>query len=106
LGGEEFNDTLLSFNLPVVTRTIMTLASVGIVTSAILSMALLPPKPAWFKPRHYVYYVIQWALLPVTMIVFGAFPAIDAQTRLLLGGKARLDFWITPKTRKGEEKTA
>lgn len=100
LGGDAFRDTLLSFNLPNITRLIMTFASVGIVTSAILSMALLPSRPEWFKPRHNVFYVIQWVLLPVTMIVFGAFPAIDAQTRLALGGRFRLDFWITPKMRR------
>lgn len=100
LGGEEFRGTLLSFNLPNITRIIMTFASVGIVTSAMLSMALLPSRPEWFKPRHNIFYIIQWLLLPLTMIIFGAFPAIDAQTRLALGGRFRLDFWITPKMRK------
>jgi hypothetical protein len=99
LGGDKFNDTLLSFNLPIITRTIMLFASVGIVTSAIMGMILLPPKPDWFRKRHYLLYIIQWALLPLSMIVFGAFPAIDAQTRLMLGGKFKLGFWVTPKIR-------
>lgn len=100
LGGENFNDTLLSFNLPSITRIIMTFASIGIVSSAVLGMALLPERPEWFKFRHKVLYVIQWALLPFTMIIFGAIPAIEAQTRLALGGKFRLGFWVTPKSRK------
>lgn len=99
LGGEVFNKTLLSFNLPNITRTIMTFASVGIVSSAVLGMVLLPSRPEWFKFRHKIFYVIQWALLPLSMIVFGAFPAIEAQTRLALGGKFRLGFWVTPKAR-------
>lgn len=106
LGGEAFNDTLLSFNLPNITRIIMTFASIGIVSSAILGMALLPPKPVWFKAKHNIYYVIQWILLPLSMIILGAFPAIEAQTRLALGGKYRIDhkgFWVTPKGRKGGE---
>ena len=99
VGGEEFNLTTLSFNLPQVTRTLMTLATLGIASSAILSIILLPPKPEWFKTRHYILYFIQWLLMPATLIIFGALPAIEAQTRLMLGGKLRLGFWVTPKIR-------
>ena len=99
LGGEAFNDTLLSFNLPNITRIIMTFASFGIISSAVLGMILLPPHPDWFRFRHKILYVVQWALLPFSMIVFGAIPALEAQTRLMLGGKFRLGFWVTPKER-------
>jgi len=99
LGGAHFNYTLLSYSLPRITRTIMSLAMLGIVSSAILSILLLPPKPSGFKIRDYFWYFVQWALMPVTLIVFGAFPGLEAQTRLMLGGRARLGFWITPKGR-------
>ncbi|HDO23702.1 MAG TPA: glycosyltransferase family 2 protein, partial [bacterium] len=45
LGGQEFNTTLLSYNLPRVTRDLMTLAMLGLVMSAIISTKLLPPRP-------------------------------------------------------------
>jgi len=99
LGGTNFNFTLLSYNLPQITRWIMTLAMVGIITSAVLSIILLPPKPNWFKKRHYLLYFFQWLLMPITLIIFGAFPGLEAQTRLMLGGKFRLGFWFTPKHR-------
>lgn len=99
IGGENFNLTMLSFNLPQITKTLMTLTTLGIASSAILSVMLLPPKPEWFKTRHYVFYFIQWLLMPITLIVFGAFPAIESQTRLMFGGKLRLGFWATPKIR-------
>jgi len=99
LGGALFRVSVLSFNLPRVTRTIMTLAMIGIVSSAVLSIILLPPKPTWFKRRHYVLYAFQWILSPLTLIIFGALPALEAQTRLMIGGKARLGFWVTPKFR-------
>jgi len=100
LGGQHFNLTYLSYNLPQITRGIMTLAMIGVITSAILSIILLPPKPIWFKKRHYFLYFFQWILMPLTLILFGAFPGFDSQTRLMLGGKFRLGFWFTPKHRK------
>ena len=100
LGGTEFNATLLSYNLPRTTSTLMTILNVGIALSATLSTMLLPPKPAWFKKRHYAVYILQWILTPLILLAFSAIPAIEAQTRLMLGGKFRLGFWVTPKTRQ------
>lgn len=99
LGGHAFNVTILSHNLPIITRWIMTFAMLGIATSSVLSIILLPPKPDWFQIWHYPLYLIQWALMPITLIIFGAFPGLEAQTRLMLGGRFRLGFWVTPKQR-------
>ncbi len=99
LGGSGFSFTLLSHNLPQITRFIMTISMMGIATSAILSIILLPPRPQWFKIWHYLLYFFQWLLMPMTLILFGAIPGLEAQTRLLLGGRFRLGFWVTPKNR-------
>ena len=101
LGGDNFSVTILSHNLPRITGSIMIFANIGIVSSAILSVVLLPPKPTWFRPWHYALYLLEWALMPLLFIFFASFPAIEAQTRLMLGGRWRLGFWVTPKTRKG-----
>lgn len=99
LGGKEFNSTMISYNLPKLTGFIVQLSMFGVITSAILAIILLPPKPPEFKKWHYIFYIIQWFLLPITLIIFGSIPALEAQTRLMLGGKFRLGFWVTPKTR-------
>ena len=98
LGGRDFNNLVLAYNLPAITRTIMTFAMVGLVTSAIISMQLLPPRPPHYGKLRTASMVIQWILVPFTIIVFGAIPALDAQTRLMLG--KYMGFWITPKHRK------
>jgi len=105
LGGSIFNTTAISYNLPRITRFLMTLAMTGLVGSAIISTALLPPVPAKYKKTSWarLSMVFQWLLVPVTIIVFGAFPGLDAQTRLMLGGKWRLGFWVTPKHRRRQE---
>ena len=102
LGGEDFHLTVLSYNLPRITGSIMIFANIGIASSAILSVILLPPKPDWFRPRHYIYFVLQWIFMPISFIFFGSLPSIEAQLRLMLGGRFRLGFWVTPKMRRSE----
>ena len=99
LGGEAFRTTLFSYNLPRVTGWLVNLASIGIATSALLSIVLLPPKrPEGFGKHRVFLYFLQWILMPFTFIVFGSIPALEAQTRLMLGGRFRLGFWKTPKS--------
>jgi cellulose synthase/poly-beta-1,6-N-acetylglucosamine synthase-like glycosyltransferase len=102
LGGQKFNFSVLSFNLPILTSQIMTFSMAGMLVSAILSTMLLPP-----VPREMKWYVrimkkstvfLQWLFLPVTLILFGSFPALDAQIRLMLG--KYMGFWVTEKVRK------
>ncbi len=98
IGRGIFSETLLSYNLPYITRLIMTLAMVGLVVTAIIAINLLPPRPPYYGRFKYVFMVLQWLLLPINMILFGAIPALDAQTRLAFG--KYLGFWSTPKVRK------
>ncbi len=100
LGGSVFTTTVLSYNLPKFLGLLMNVSVFGLAASALFSTVLLPPKPAWFKKRHYVLYFAQWFLVPVVIIFWSGLPALEAQTRMMLGGKFRLGFWLTPKTRK------
>ena len=97
LGGQKFNETMLSYNLPQITRILMTLAMIGIFSSAVYSTILLPPRPTSHPWRKYFYMIFQWAMLPFTIIFFGAIPGLDAQTRLMIG--KYMGFWVTPKER-------
>jgi len=95
LGGDSFNITVLSYNLPRVTRFLMTIAMIGLVGSAIYSTLLLPKRPKGQGIIKYLGMIIQWILIPFTILVFGALPGLEAQTRLLLG--KYMGFWVTPK---------
>ncbi len=99
LGGRHFGHSILSYNLPHITRDIVTLSMVGVASSAVLSLFLLPEKPGGRTGADYAIFVLQWVLMPLTLTIFGAFPGLEAQTRLMLGGKWRLGFWVTPKGR-------
>lgn len=98
LGGDEFRSTVLSYNLPIVTRNMMLLAMSGLIISAIISMTFLPKRPEGKGQHRYLFMLLQWALIPITMTVLGAFPGLDAQTRLLFG--KYMGFWVTPKHRE------
>jgi len=98
LGGVKFNFTLLSFNLPILTGRIMTLSLAGMVVSAILSTLLLPKLPEGVSKWKKTSVFLQWIFLPITLIVFGSLPALDAQIRLMLG--KYMGFWVTEKVRK------
>jgi hypothetical protein len=97
-GGEKFNFTILSFNLPIFTSRIMTIALVGVMVSAILSAMLLPDVPKSVNRAKKITIFLQWIFLPIILIVFGSFPALEAQVRLMLG--KHMGFWVTEKMRK------
>ncbi len=98
LGGHDFNSTVLSYNLPIITRNLMNLAMFGLILSAVISFTLLPPPPKNVRIHHKLFMILQWLLVPFTITVFGALPALDAQTRLMFG--KYMGFWVTPKHRK------
>ena len=97
IGRGRFSETLLSYNLPYITRLIMTLAMVGLIFTAIIAINLLPPRPPHYGRFKYIWMILQWFLFPINMILFGSIPALDAQTRLMFG--KYLGFWNTPKSR-------
>jgi len=99
LGGRDFGQTMLAYNLPVYVSRVLTFGMLGLVASGVLSISLLPPRPPSQKKERYASFFLEWFLLPLVMIFFTSLPALDAQTRLMLG--KYMGFWTTPKTRKG-----
>lgn len=97
LGSYEFKKTVLSYQLPQITGLLMNISLIGIFISAYLSVVLLAPKLKDFPSRYYFLYFVQWFLLPLTFILFSSLPALEALTRMMLGGKFKLGFWRTPK---------
>ncbi|MBI5465802.1 MAG: glycosyltransferase family 2 protein [Candidatus Kerfeldbacteria bacterium] len=103
LANDNVKSTMIAHNSPQALKWLMTMAMVGLLFSAILSTVLLPPKP---REHHWVKYgamLLQWLLFPFCMIIFGAIPATDAQTRLMLG--KYLGFWVTEKQREPKPAT-
>jgi len=89
--------SVVSQNAPIILEWLMNIAMLGLIINAIISTIVLPQKPANKSWLYYPIMIIQWILFPITMIFFGSMPATDAQTRLMLGGKFKLNFWVTEK---------
>lgn len=101
LGGSEFRDSVLSYNLPHITQILMTIATGGLILSVIISTNLLPVRPKYIQQKKWLWIplTLQWIFVPFTIIIFGSIPGIHTQTRLMLG-KYVGEFWVTPKYRK------
>ncbi len=98
-GGDAFNESVLAHNLPTFTRFLMSLALIGLVVSMFLSFLIMPPRPKRYSRKKYFAMLFQWVLAPFIAPFLGAAPAVDAQTRLMLG-KYFGSFWVTPKNKK------
>ena len=98
LGGNEFSGSVLAHNLPRVTQIIMTLAMIGLLSSAVVSLLILPPRHPHAPRVPLAWMFLQWLTIPLVTVVLGSIPAIEAQTRLALGN--RLGFWPTPKHKR------
>lgn len=99
IGGEEFNQSVMAHNLPMLTRYLMTLALIGLIVSMSLSFLLMPPRPKKYSKWRNLYMLLQWILVPIIAPFLGSMPSIDSQTRIMLG-KYFGEFWVTEKSRK------
>lgn len=92
-----FSDTVLAYNFPQVASRLLTLAMVGLISAVCVATLLLPPLANRRQQQKLL--LIEWLLIPIvspfTSLLFGAIPALDSQTRLMLG--KYLEFRVTKK---------
>lgn len=82
-------------NAPFTLERMMQFATVGMFVSGGMSFLFLPKRPKDFPWYRWLVMLVQWMVLPVTFIVFSSLPALDAQTRFMLG--KYLGFNVTKK---------
>jgi hypothetical protein len=101
-GGGLFRQTAIGYNLPSVAASLFRVSLFTIFVCMFISIKLLPPRPKDVKPQKRIIMFVQWLFSPVVCALLGSTPAIDAQTRLMLG--KYMHFYVTPKSRKQTEK--
>ncbi|OIO20232.1 MAG: hypothetical protein COY69_03270 [Candidatus Magasanikbacteria bacterium CG_4_10_14_0_8_um_filter_32_14] len=98
LADDSIRQSVIFLNAPHMLEKLMSLAMVGLFLSAFFSLPLLP-KPKKVQPKYlYIIMLLQWALLPLSMIFVSAIPSIEAVTRLMFG--KYLGFDVSQKKRK------
>jgi len=91
----KFFQTSLGYNLPKFSRLILTTCLLSLAVIIFLDAKLRPKYkreiPLWKK----IIYLVQWILMPAASLFMSVLPALDAQTKLLVG--KRLEYRVTEK---------
>ncbi len=98
LGGAFFSQMAIGYNLPKITGLLLNFTLVTSLAWIILSRTILPPRPKGISWMKNVVMILEWITVPFIILVLGSTPALDAQTRLMLG--KYMEFNPTEKIKK------
>lgn len=78
--------------------TMLLLMPLGLIVSSVVSILMLPPRPAHRSRWNRLKFAAEWLALPLVLPLFVCWPAIDAQTRLIF--RRYMGFRVTVKARR------
>jgi hypothetical protein len=91
-----FKQTALSYNLPKISQFILTTCLIFLLIMIIIDRTLRPKMPKQDVSRwFFVLELAQWVLMPIAALFMSVLPAVESQTRLMIG--KRLEYRITEK---------
>ena len=76
---------MVVYNLPNIVSVVETIASIGLLVTVLVSLRMLPKRPAKYRKGKSIFMIIQWILMPITSVLYQSIAAFYAQTRLMLG---------------------
>lgn len=94
----EFSSSVLYYNSARISGIIFNLAFAFLVVTIILALLLLPRKRVRYPLFKRALLAVEWLLVPFVFTFLSSMPALDAQTRLMLG--RGLEFQIAEKRRR------
>lgn len=98
LGGTFFSQLPIGYNLPKITGLLLNFTLVTSLIWILLSRTILPHRPKDVKWIKNILMVLEWIIIPFIILILGSTPALEAQTRLMLG--KYMEFYSTEKRRK------
>ena len=94
-----FGESVVSKNLSVISSWILTAAFIGLGSTIFVHEKTVPQRPVNWSIFEKIWSYLQWGLIPIILVTIATFPAIDAQTSLMLG--RYLEYRTTNKARTG-----
>lgn len=91
----EFSRTVIGYTLPGLSSMILTASLSFLLVMIIIDSKHKPPKPQDFPLWRAVITPLEFILMPIAGLIFGALPGLDAHTRLMLG--KYLEYRVTKK---------
>ncbi len=76
---------MVAYNVPNIVSIVETFASIGLIVSVLISLKMLPKRPAKYSKGKSLLMVLQWILMPITSILYQSLAAFYSQTRLMFG---------------------
>ncbi len=90
-----FRQTALGYNLPRISRIILTTCLLFLFVIIGLDLSLRPKRPKGIPRWRSALEYFQWILMPVAALLMSVLPALHSHTRLMLG--KRLEYKVTEK---------
>lgn len=90
-----FRQTALGYNLPKISRLILTFCLLSLFILVKLDYSLQPKRAKKISFWQSIINYGQWILMPIATLFMNTLPAVDSQTRLMLG--KRLEYRVTEK---------
>ncbi len=100
--GREFASTTMYYMAPRIKDIIFGLSLIGLVVCMVISLGLLSTSTHRQRFSQKIVHIFDWLAIPFVIFTLGSIPALDAQTRLMLG--KYMEFKVTGKYRPGVDK--
>lgn len=92
-----YSESVVSHNLNIIASWILTAAFIGLFSTIYVNEKLAPKRPTNWNLWQKIWSYIQWIFIPIALVSILTIPALDAQTRLMLG--KYMEFRTTNKAR-------
>jgi cellulose synthase/poly-beta-1,6-N-acetylglucosamine synthase-like glycosyltransferase len=90
-----FGRTTLGYTVPKISSFTLTVAMAFLIVMLVLDRFYKPPRPKDFPLWRAILMPLEFVLMPVAGLIFGALPGLDAHTRLMLG--KYIEYKVTEK---------
>ena len=91
----EFSRTVIGYTLPGISSIMLTVALSFLIVMLLIEAQHRPPRPDYVPRWRAALLPVEYLLMPIVGLVFGALPGLDAHTRLMLG--KYLEYRVTEK---------